>query len=265
MPWFLPMLAAGVGATVATKLQNKRDKKAYNAAQAQNEQRREDYYVNLRNDAEKGGFNPLTALRSGGGMGYSNLAGRISAPLMTRSPLAAGISAASNAYTNYSMTRMNQTHDEKMTRLRAQLDRANSLAIHKATTKEIDYSGYQNKIPVKFGHRRFSVPIEIAKRLRIAPDDFVEVGVLTELLGESVDLTSFFAPGATQFMFDLSPLGIMVDGDTFRDEFKSTTKKLTDPKFETKTLIDKKFEDALKGNPFAADILRAITNSGAPM
>jgi len=264
MGWWIP-IAAAASATVATKLQNKRDKKAYSAAEAKNEQRRGDYYVNLRKDAEKGGFNPLTALRSGGGMGYSNLAGRISAPLMTRSPLAAGISAGSNAYTNYSMTRMNQAHDEKMTRLRAQLDRANSLAIHKATTDEIDYSGYQNKIPVKFGHRRFSVPKEIAKRLRIAPNDFVEVGVLTELLGESVDLTSFFAPGAMQMMFDLSPLGILADGDTFRDEYKSTTKKLTDPKFETQTLIDKKFEDALKGNPFAADILRAITNSGAPM
>jgi hypothetical protein len=133
MPWFLPMLAAAAGATVATKLQNKRDKKAYNAAQAQNEQRREDYYVNLRNDAQKGGFNPLTALRSGGGMGYSSLAGRLTQPLMTRNPLAAGISAASNAYTNYSMTRMNQAHDEKMTRLRGEINRANSLAMHSLT------------------------------------------------------------------------------------------------------------------------------------
>lgn len=142
MSWFLPMLAAVAGATVATKIQNNRDKKAYSAAEATNEQRRGDYYVNLRNDAEKGGFNPLTALRSGGGMGYSNLAGRITQPLMTRSPLAAGISAASNAYTNYSMTRMNQlhgsqmqmqqfAHDERMAKLNASLSRANNLSDNK--------------------------------------------------------------------------------------------------------------------------------------
>ena len=135
MPWFIPMLAAAAGATVATKLQNKRDKKAYSAAEAKNERRQSDYYVNLRNAAEKGGINPLTALRSGGGMGYSNLAGRITQPLMTRSPLAAGISAASNVYTNFSMTRMNQlhdsqmqmqqfAHDERMTRLSSSLQRA---------------------------------------------------------------------------------------------------------------------------------------------
>jgi hypothetical protein len=138
MPWFLPMLAAGVGAAVSTKLQNNRDKKAYNKAQAQNEQRRGDYYVNLRNDAQKGGFNPLTALRSGGGMGYSNLAGRITQPLMTRSPLAAGIAAGSTAYTNYSMSKMNMehdsamqnerlAHDERMTKLNASLTRATQL------------------------------------------------------------------------------------------------------------------------------------------
>ena len=62
MPWFLPMLAAGAGAAVAAKLQNKRDKKAYRAAEAKNEQRESEYYVNLRNAAEKGGFNPLLSL-----------------------------------------------------------------------------------------------------------------------------------------------------------------------------------------------------------
>lgn len=151
MPWFLPLLASAAGATatqvaiasgvsaaLSTKLQNNRDKKAYNKAQAQNEQRRGDYYVNLRNDAQKGGFNPLSALRSGGGMGYSNLAGRITQPLMTRSPLAAGLAAGSTAYTNYSMSKMNMehdsamqnqrlAHDERMTKLNASLTRATEL------------------------------------------------------------------------------------------------------------------------------------------
>lgn len=130
MGWFLPFVAAMAG----TALQNKRDKKAYSAAESANEQRRSDYYVNLRNDAQRGGFNPLTALRSGGGMGYSNLAGRITQPLMTRSPLAAGISAGTAAYRELTMARMNQknatqmqmqtfAHDERMTRLSESLSR----------------------------------------------------------------------------------------------------------------------------------------------
>ena len=115
---------AFLGAALGSMLQNKRDKKAYNAAQAQNEQRRGDYYVNLRDDAEKGGFNPLTALRSGGGMGYSSLAGRITQPLMTRSPLAAGISAGTGAYLG-ELTRQKQySHESRMDELNKSLMRA---------------------------------------------------------------------------------------------------------------------------------------------
>ena len=108
---------AFLGAALGTMLQNKRDKKAYSKAQADNTQRREDYYVNLRNDAEKGGFNPLTALRSGGGMGYSSLAGRITQPLMTRSPIAAGIAAGTGLYMG-ELTRQKQySHESRMDEL----------------------------------------------------------------------------------------------------------------------------------------------------
>lgn len=131
---------AFLGAALGSMLQNKRDKKAYNAAEAINEKRRSDYYVNLRNAAEKGGFNPLTALRSGGGMGYSSLAGRLTQPLMTRSPLAAGIAAGSNVYQSYARNNLNRmhdirmqdrrfVHDERMTRLRDSLYRATNLSM----------------------------------------------------------------------------------------------------------------------------------------
>ena len=116
----LPFVAGVVG----TKLQNKRDKKAYVAAETKNEERREDYYVNLRNDAEKGGFNPLTALRSGGGMGYSSLAGRITQPLMTRSPLAAGIAAGTGAYMGELSRQKQYKHETRMDELNKSLMRA---------------------------------------------------------------------------------------------------------------------------------------------
>jgi hypothetical protein len=131
MPWWLPIAALAGAKTLSTAIQNKRDKKAYSAAQAQNEQRRSDYYVNLRNDAQKGGFNPLTALRSGGGMGYSSLAGRITQPLMTRSPLAAGIDMGAGVYRGMFFRALDYSHDERMTRLRAKLDRATDLAVAK--------------------------------------------------------------------------------------------------------------------------------------
>ena len=91
---------------------------------AKNEERREDYYVNLRNDAEKGGFNPLTALRSGGGMGYSSLAGRITQPLMTRSPLAAGIAAGTGAYMGELSRQKQYKHETRMDELNKSLMRA---------------------------------------------------------------------------------------------------------------------------------------------
>lgn len=227
MPWFLPMLAAVAGATVATKIQNKRDKKAYRVAEVKNEERRGDYYVNLRKDAEKGGFNPLTALRSGGGMGYSNLAGRITQPLMTRSPLAAGISAASNAYTNYAMTRMNQQHDEKMTRLRSELYRADALAIHSATQAVDVYAQYPDKIPVKFGYKSFVIPTEIAKRMRINPNERVSIGELEEIFGEvGGNLSSAAAIEAQRKMFGVSYFGLL-SGDP--EQIQVTKQELQTP------------------------------------
>ena len=134
----LELFLLAAGQMLGTASQNKRDKKAYQAAQKENEKRQDDYYVDLRNNAQKGGFNPLTALRSGGGMGYSNLAGRITQPLMTRSPLAAGISAATGYYTQSSlqnkrlkhssqMQMQSFAHDERMTRLNASLTRISKL------------------------------------------------------------------------------------------------------------------------------------------
>ena len=201
----LPFLAGVVGA----KLQNKRDKKAYSAAEAKNEQRRSDYYVNLRNAAEKGGFNPLTALRSGGGMGYSNLAGRLTQPLMTRSPIAAGIAAGTSAYTSLSMTRMNQQHDEKMARLKSDLYRADALAIHKGTQPVDPYAGYTDKIPVKFGFKEFKVPVEIAKRLRVEPNDRVSAGEIAELMGEAAEVVLAFASAGMDEQYEMMQLELL--------------------------------------------------------
>lgn len=126
MVWniILPIAAAGIGAVVGAKAQNKRDRGAYEAAQAATQKRQDNYYVNLRNDAEKGGFNPLTALRSGGGMGYSNLAGRITQPLFTRSPLAAGISAGVNQYTSIASQQRLFKHEARMDELNKKLKEA---------------------------------------------------------------------------------------------------------------------------------------------
>lgn len=54
-------------AVTANHYYNKRREKEHKKEQ---KRERDNYYVNMRKSAERGGFNPLTALRSGGGMGY---------------------------------------------------------------------------------------------------------------------------------------------------------------------------------------------------
>jgi hypothetical protein len=76
---------------------------------------RDNHFVNLRESARRGGFNPLTVLRATGGGGYGQYV-----PLLSRSPLGEGISAGTSFYANMQrdmyFTKQNQAHEMRMTR-----------------------------------------------------------------------------------------------------------------------------------------------------
>jgi hypothetical protein len=91
-----------------------RDAAKREIAAARNE--RDNHFVNLRNSAERGGFNPLTALRATGGGGYGQYV-----PLISRSPIGEGNRAmgqyASSFMRDAAFTHVNQMHEIKLNRM----------------------------------------------------------------------------------------------------------------------------------------------------
>jgi len=183
---------------------------------------RENYYDNLVQDAQKAGINPLTALRAGGGSAYGNavagtmaqgvmMDGVYATPTLTRNPIAAGLETGVQIGLENINRAKFEAHDVRMAKLRGQIDRANALSINKATSNEIDYSMYNqgDGVPVKFGLQDFTIPVEIARRLEIAPNDYVEAGVMAELFGEASELFTSFAIEGYKDMYDMTPYGLL--------------------------------------------------------
>jgi len=126
-------------------------------------------------------------------------------PTLTRNPIAAGIETGVQVGLEQ-MNRANfQAHDVRMAKLRGAISKANALSIHSATTDEIDYTGYEqgDAVPVKFGFQDFTVPLEIAKRLRIAPNDYVELGVIQELFGEASGVIAELAQSGIKHQYGI--------------------------------------------------------------
>ena len=236
----------------ANRAEAARIKKANEAAAAaarkQNTQVRQNYYKNVVSDAQAAGINPLTALRTGGGAGYATavagtmanpvmMEGVFQAPTLSRNPLAAGLEAGVNALTSELSRQKNYSHDVKMARLRGEIQRANALSIHAATSDNIDYTGYGEKIPVKFGLKSFEVPVEIAKRLRIAPNDYIEAGIIQELFGESAEIFTAFAQAGFEDMYGIYTPNLL--GKT-----NNRIPDPTRPEVETRTLTRAPFNNS---------------------
>lgn len=113
MPWWLPLAIVGGAKATSQAIQNKRDRKERKRADKKNDSRQANYYTDLVRNSQRAGFNPLTVLRAGGGMGYSNLAGRITQPLMSVNPFSAGIDAAANFWASTYRT----PHQKEMDKL----------------------------------------------------------------------------------------------------------------------------------------------------
>ena len=96
-----------------------------------------------------------------------------------------------------------------MARLRSSLDRANALAIHRGTQPVDPYQGYTDKIPVKYGHKSFVIPIEQAKKLKILPNDRLAAGDLAEIFGEAAEITVAAALEAQRKQYGMTYFGLL--------------------------------------------------------
>jgi hypothetical protein len=140
---------------------------------------RDNHFVNLRKSAQRGGFNPLTALRATGGGGYGQYV-----PLLSRSPLGEGISAGTSFYANMQrdmyFTRENQAHEMRLNKMS---NRAADRRAAMNANKEFDYDSVE-RIQVQFGGKKLMLKSNVARRLKIMPGDDLMPGELSEISGE---------------------------------------------------------------------------------
>ena len=177
MFWLAAGLLGGALITRQTTIDaNKRE-----IAAARNE--RDNHFVNLRESARRGGFNPLTALRTTGGGGYGQYV-----PLLSRSAVGEGNRAMGQFASNYirdaAFMGANQAHEKAMTRMNndAAMERAKTQIANRPKSG-FDYSSV-DRIKVKFGGKTLELKSNIARRLDILPGDDLMPGELSEIGGE---------------------------------------------------------------------------------
>lgn len=174
-------LAAGLIGGALISRQTTIDATKREIAVAKNE--RDNHFVNLRNSARRGGFNPLTALRATGGGGYGQYV-----PLLSRSAVGEGNRAMGQFASNYmrdaAFMGANQAHETKMTRMNndAAMERTKTQIANRPKTG-FDYSSV-DRIKVKFGGKTLELKSNIARRLDILPGDDLMPGELSEISGE---------------------------------------------------------------------------------
>lgn len=230
---FFGPIGTAVGALADTALvmdAQKRQNSARKEAYEQNKKDASNKFVDLRNAAEKAGFNSLTALRATGGAGF----GSYGVPVLSKQTFAATF--GKNFAKGYLDSKVNAPIDKDNAEIRdleikerlARIDNIIASTAGMLASNKINdpYAGYGEKIPVRFGHKSFVIPIELAKRLRIEPNDYVAAGEIAELFGEGSEFVTNFALEAQDKMFETTAVGL-AGGDTepkapLFDGFKQT-------------------------------------------
>lgn len=233
-----------VGALTDTALamdQQQRSNRAKKQAYEQNKKDASNKFVDLRNAAQKAGFNPLTALRATGGVGF----GSYGAPVLSKQTFAATFGKnLAKGYLDSKETPIDkynaQIRDLEIKERMARIDNTIASTAGMLSRKKVDdpYAGYAEKIPVRFGHKSFSIPIEIAKRAGIEPNNFVTPGEIAELFGEGSELVTNFALEAQRLMYGTTAAGLS-GGDTkpkapWLDGFRQSISDAIDRGYENK-------------------------------
>lgn len=164
---FSNLTSGGSGALISGALtaygNHKATKAHFNAQQTD--------LVKLRNEAERAGFNPLTALRATGGQGFQKgYAGGLSS--------ANFYNALGNGITNYNNGEYNKQLRD------VQIATAQKGYTLMGQTAPDVYAGYGDSIPINIGNVKAKLKTDVAKRLKLEPGDNLTPGELQEIFGE---------------------------------------------------------------------------------
>lgn len=200
------VLGAMIGAAGGMAIQKSANKAAVSA-----EKRNQEYLeqskltdlTKLRESAEKAGFNPLTALRSGAGNFQSNTAilPSMSGYQFAVEAMSQGVNSAVQYATTYKERALDALY--KTTSIQSmQADIALTKSkLNGLGQKQDPYAGYTKKIPINFGDTKFEMPLDMAKRLGIEPNANLSFGEMAELFGENFEIPGAFMSGAQEIMY----------------------------------------------------------------
>ena len=244
---FLGYATGGTGALFSGALRaygNHQATKAHHNAQQMD-------LVQLRNEANRAGFNPLTVLRSTGGQGFQRgYAGGLSS--------ANFFSALGNGITNYT----DGAYQQKARDLEIM---TNSKAYQLMGIDDDPYAGYGDTIPIQIGKNTRQMNKAVAERLRILPNTPLTAQELEDLFGDNwadVILTSHLdiADSVIQDGINAASNVKQKTGNGFLDAFLSISNELGMPYSTAYTtaynLADDAtnfFKDKVKSPPVLSD------------
>lgn len=177
-------------------------------------------FQQMADDASAAGFNPLTALRTTGGMG--NVVTKYTSPLIDNGKFGLG-DAAQSAYSGYSNF-MGQHKQAMQFGLETDLMKS-QIALNKSQSmpKLVEdiyakFNDTDNKVPLNFLGTDFVMPRSMAEFMQIKPNSSISAGTMTEILGEGQEVYNFFSSKG-----QLRTFGITSDGRRSSDDYRKDT------------------------------------------
>ena len=179
---FIGPLGPVIGSALGGAIDGKESHQRYSGGETQKQESRINFQQ-MADDARAAGFNPLTALRTTGGMG--NVVTRYSTPLIDHGKF--GISEAlAGAYQGYSSFKAMEQQKQQFG-LERQLIKS-QIAMNENSLVDV-YSEYGNTIPVQVGNKITQLNTQVAKRSHILPGSPLTAQELQDILGEVVSET----------------------------------------------------------------------------
>ena len=199
-------VGAGLGGVLDSKKSHKEQR--YSGGETQKQESRINFQQ-MADDARAAGFNPLTALRTTGGMG--NVVTRYYTPLIDNGKFGIGdaLAGAYSGYSNYkSMEQQKTQFGLETDLLKSQIALNTSNAMPKVV-EDIwgKYNDTDNKVPVNYLGTDFVLPKSMAEFMRIKPNQSLGAGQMTEITGEGSEIFNFFSSSGQQRTFGIDITG----------------------------------------------------------
>jgi len=201
-------VGAGLGGVLDAKKSHKEQRYSGGETQTKTQESRINFQQ-MADDARAAGFNPLTALRTTGGMG--NVTTRYSTPLIDHGKFGIGdaLAGAYSGYSNYKAMAQQKTQFGLETDLiKSQIALNTSNAMPKVV-EDIwgKYNDTDKKVPVNYLGTDFELPKSMAEFMRIKPNQSLGAGQMTEITGEGSEIFNFFSSSGQQRTFGIDITG----------------------------------------------------------